>query len=672
MDNHARKPLPVTLFFLSLAATALHAQTSDLTEVRFEDLAALQVSSASKFVQSAREAPSAVEVVSREDIRRHGWRTLTEALSSLTGIYSSNDRAYNLLGARGFLVPGDLNTRFLVLIDGQRSNDNIYEQGAFSEEFSLDLALVDRIEYVPGPGSSIYGSNALFGVINVISRRTEEMPPLEFATRLSQNGWTEARATLTRRLASGASVLLSVTDADKAGRDQTYADAAGGLTLLGGGVSADGVAHDLDRQHKRQLYGRFEHAGFSLTGKYAERQVQPSSALYGTLFNDSGLTIKDTSLSLLARYQKQLSDALGVDARLEYGEITYRGDQPYDDGAGNRYLNRDDTLGRWWGTDIRLLHTGFAQHKLVAGVDAQADTAARQRNFDVDATVNAPIDVDSRRRRVGVYVQDEWTLAERWRLNAGLRHDSFSAGDPATSPRLGLIWLLNDATTFKLLAGRAYRLPNAYESDYANGVSYLANPALAPETIRTIEAVWEQKFGRQQHLRLSIFDYKMANLIAQVDTGGGLLQYQNQPDIQAHGLEAAWRTQWDNGAQLAASLGLNHTEDASGQRPGYSPRWVSKLRASLPWPGERWMLSAELQANSATDYQWNGTPQQLAARAVVDTTLTTARLAPGLEGHLRVRNLFDRRYDHPGSSEAPVPAIPADRRTLEVELRYGF
>ncbi|NMG77375.1 TonB-dependent receptor plug domain-containing protein [Aromatoleum diolicum] len=661
-----------TLLANALLAGSVGAQSPDLTELSFENLATLKVSSASKFVQSAREAPSAVEIIGREDIRRHGWRTLTEALSSLTGTYSASDRAYDFLGARGFLVPGDYNTRFLLLVDGQRSNDNVYEQASFSEEFPLDLALVERIEYVPGPGSSIYGSNAIFGVINVITRRTEEMPPLQLATRLTEDGWREVRATLARHFDSGAAVLLSVTDADKEGRNQTYRDPDGGLLRLGGTPSPDGVAHDLDRMHQHQLFARYEDGGFSLAARYGERSVQPSSALYGTLFDDGGLDVEDAYLSLLARYQRQLADGISIDARLEYGEMTYRADYPYDDGLGTRYLNRDDTLGRWWSGDMRLLYTGVASHKLVGGVEMQTDTANRQRNVDVGAAINPQIDVDSRRRRAGVYVQDEWHFAERWRLNAGLRHDSFSAGESAISPRVGLIWLASDATTLKLLAGRAFREPNAYERDYANGVGYLANPRLKPESIRTVELVWERRFGRHHTLNMSAFDYRISNLIAQVDTGDELFQYQNQARIQAHGVEATWRTDWESGARLSTGLALNRAEDATGHRPGFSPRWIAKLRGSVPLPGARWLLALEAHAMGATNYRWNGTPQRRDARLLVDAALTTAHLAPGLDGHLRVRNLFDRHFAHPGSDEAPVPAIPGHRRTWELGLSYSF
>lgn len=670
-------PMKRTRHLAALLANALlvstaNAQAVDLTGINFEDLAALKVSSASKFLQSAREAPSAVEILTREDIRRHGWRTLTEALASLAGTYSANDRAYDFLGARGFLVPGDYNTRFLLLVDGQRANDNVYEQAAFGEEFALDLALVDRIEYVPGPGSAIYGGNAIFGVINVITRRAEEMPPVELAMRLGDDGLRKARATLARRLASGATVLLSATGADQDGRNETYRDPTGALLRRGGIPAPDGVAHDLDRMYLRQLYARYAHGGLSLAARYGERRVKPSSALYATLFDDAGLALEDSYTSLLAHYQRQLGEELGVDARIEYGEVGYHADYPYDDGAGGRYLNHDDTVGRWWAGELRTLYTGFAAHTLVAGLDLAVDEENRQRNFDLGVAVNAPVDADSRRRRSGIYVEDEWAPAERWRLNVGLRHDRFSLGERATSPRLGLIWLASEATTLKLLAGRAYRVPNAYERDYGNGINYLTNRGLRPETIRTVEAIWSQRLGRRHSLDLSVFDYRIHKLIAQVDTGDGLLQYRNQKHVTAHGVEATWRTRRESGAQLSASLAYNHAEHADGHRPGFSPRWLAKLRGSLPLPGERWLLAVEAAAQSATRYRWNRTRQRLASRVLIDATLTSARLAPGLDGHLRVRNLFGRDFDHPASDEAPVPAIPGHGRVWEIGVRYAF
>jgi iron complex outermembrane receptor protein len=656
---------------LLASVSVVQARDSGPLEWAIDDLVELRVSSASRFMQTAREAPSAVEVITREDIRRHGWQTLAQAINSLTGVYTVSDHAYEYAGARGFLIPGDYNTRFLLLIDGQRSNDNIYEQASFGNEFIVDMDLVERIEYIPGPGSAIYGSNAIFGTINVVTRRVGELPPGSFGGNFGSDGWRGARATLARRLESGAGFTLSTSYADRDGRDRRYEDSVGGLLVAGGGNSPDGVAHGLDSLRKRQFFGRWEDGGASIAVRYGDRRVQPSSALYGTLFDDPGLRIEDSLLSALASYEKLVGDFLRVEGRLEYGEVGYDADYPYEDGGGNRYLNRDEACGRWWAGELRGNYVGIEGHHLVAGVELQADRENRQRNFDVGTAVNVPVDVDQSRQRQGLYLLDEWAFSERWLLNVGARYDHFSDIEARASPRVGLIWKAGEATTFKLLAGRAYRTPNAYERDYENGVNYLGNPALRPESIRTVEGIWEQRIGAVQTLRLALFDYHIKDLIAQADAGGGALQYQNQPLIKARGAEIAWVSKSASGIRLAASLSVNETRGTGDLRPGFSPPWVAKLRASHPLPG-RLLLALDSYATAATGYDWQGTRQHLPSRALADLVLTTAESREGAGGHLRVRNLFDRRYAHPGSAEAPVPALAADGRELEIAVKYAF
>ena len=130
-----------------------------------------RISGATGFEQSAADAPSAVTVISSEDIRRYGYRTLVEALSSERGFYATDNLNYQFLGMRGFNQPGDYNSRFLVLIDGTRMSEPIYGSAPVGLEFPLDMDLVERIEIMRGAGSSLYGSNATLGVINVITRR---------------------------------------------------------------------------------------------------------------------------------------------------------------------------------------------------------------------------------------------------------------------------------------------------------------------------------------------------------------------------------------------------------------------------------------------------------------------------------------------------------------------
>src|SRR5450631_930569 len=150
----------------------------DLSELPLEQLMQMKaekVITASRFSQWVTEAPASMTVITSDDIRKYGYRTLADVLRSVPGLYVSYDRNYSYLGVRGFNRPGDYNSRVLLQIDGHRLNDNIYDTAAIGTEFPLDIDLIDHIEFMRGPGSSLYGSNAFFGVINVITRKAEDV-----------------------------------------------------------------------------------------------------------------------------------------------------------------------------------------------------------------------------------------------------------------------------------------------------------------------------------------------------------------------------------------------------------------------------------------------------------------------------------------------------------------
>jgi hypothetical protein len=162
--------LAAVMYQPSVRAAAGSGTGEDLTSLSLEQLLDVSVVGAPKYSQTQGEVAAAVSVITRQEIQAFGWRTLAEALASLPGLYSTYNLQATSIGARGFGLPGDFNTRLLVMIDGIRVNDPTYDAGRFGWDFPLDLDLIERIEFIPGPGGAVYGQNAMLGVVNVITR----------------------------------------------------------------------------------------------------------------------------------------------------------------------------------------------------------------------------------------------------------------------------------------------------------------------------------------------------------------------------------------------------------------------------------------------------------------------------------------------------------------------
>jgi outer membrane receptor for ferrienterochelin and colicin len=150
----------VGVLIATVIVASAHAQnaTPDLSEATLEQLGNIEVYSASKHQQSAGDAPSSVTVITIEEIQQHGYRTLADILQTVRGFFVTYDRTYTNIGVRGFSRPGDFNTRILLLVDGHRLNNNVYDEAMTGTEFPIDIDLIQRVEIIRGPVSLLYGA----------------------------------------------------------------------------------------------------------------------------------------------------------------------------------------------------------------------------------------------------------------------------------------------------------------------------------------------------------------------------------------------------------------------------------------------------------------------------------------------------------------------------------
>ena len=613
---------------------------------------------ASRHEQRVGDAPAAVTIVTREEIRRFGHRTLAEALASVQGFFVTNDRNYSYLGVRGFNRTGDYNSRVLMLVDGHRVNDNVYDQSLIGEDGVVEMDLVDRIEVIRGPSSSLYGTSAFFAVINVITRRGRDIGGEAVLEGGSLNTG-RLRLTLGRQLDNGAELTLSASGFRSRGYDSLY------YPEFDTAANNRGFARGADSEQAARLFGRYRDGDFSLSVAWVGRHKQIPTGSYSTIFNDNRAQTRDERLYINAQHRIRLDGAGDLRLRLAYDAMNY--DAGYPLPGPPAVLNRDLSHGRWWSGEAVWQHAIAPGHQLTAGVEFRYNQRIDQLNYDA-ATL-----LDDRRRAgsQALFVQDEWRISPAVLLNAGLRYDRHQTFGGTVNPRLGLIHHASADTTLKFLYGTAYRAPNAYELYYTdNGTTQLANPNLRAERIRTYEAVWEHALSPVWAVNASLYRYRLTDMISQVTNAAGLLVFVNQGRVDATGIETGIEGSLWRGVNLKASIARQENrESVSGRILPNSPRTLGKFSATAPLFGDAAQLGVEAAYTGARDTLANS---RLGPDWLVNLNLSSRRLVPGSTLSLRVKNLFNRRSFDPGGAEHTQDRIEQDRRSIMLRMEIGF
>ncbi|MCB0310029.1 MAG: TonB-dependent receptor plug domain-containing protein, partial [Bdellovibrionales bacterium] len=366
-----RKVLTVVFIITAVLSSFLVRQACaeekelDLLDLDMEELLRVEVvSSASKYEQNMSEAPSSVTIITRRQIELLGYRTFSELIRGVRGFYSTNDRNYSYTGVRGFGRPADFDTRLLVLLDGHRLNENVYESAVLGLDFMIDLDLVERIEIVRGPSSSLYGTNAFFGVINVITRSGAEVHGIEVSAQAGSFDNRQGRVTFGNKYENGAEVLLSGTGFDNDGQSSLY------FSEFDTPETNNGVAENRDQENGRSFFGKISWEGWSLKAGMVDREKGIPTAPYGIIFNDPSTKSTDTRSFIDLNYIAALTESVQFSTRAFHDWYDYQGDYPYDyaeegDDKPLVVINRDDSIGRQWGLQSEVITTAVESNKIV-------------------------------------------------------------------------------------------------------------------------------------------------------------------------------------------------------------------------------------------------------------------------------------------------------------------
>lgn len=671
LNVKAKKRLRVLsgIIALGLSASVQAGDIEALGQMSLEQLMDVEIAveGASKYSQGRDETPASVSVVTAQDIKDYGYRTLADVLQSIRGLNVTYDRVYRHVSVRGYGQPDDYNPRILLLIDGYRSNDPVYDQAFLGPDFLLDPELIERVEFIPGAGSAMYGSNAFLGVVNVVTKNGQGVNAVEAAGEIRSYGTDKERLTWGKRFDNGLDVLVSGSHYDSDGQDLHFRE-------FDRPETNHGVAKNLDGDRAERLFGKLSWDGFYLEAGFADRKKFLPTAQFGSTFNEGPNFYHDVQAFFNVRYQKDLTEHLNLSAQAFHGRYDYDGTYPFGD-APPFVLNRDETKTRWAGGELRLVSTHFDHHHLMLGGEYQNNWRQDQANFDIDPRF---VYIDSRQdsERHGVYFQDDISLFDPLHLSLGARWDHYSTTGDTYNPRLAAIYKYGQGSSVKLLYGTAFRAPNQYEMFYASDPAISkGNTGLMPETTRSWELAWEHRFDRRLRLTASGFRYEIDDLIQQVvDPADNLLQFQNIGRVESWGAELEGEYRWDSGVRLRASYAWLHTRDGeTGERVLNSPGHLVKFNLSAPLWQERLRAGVETQFTGEAPLL-NGDAAD--SYPLVNLTLRSDKLferhLPGFEVSGSVYNLLDEKYAVPAGDSVSLLQIPQDGRNFRVLFTYRY
>ncbi|MBI3696415.1 MAG: TonB-dependent receptor [Acidobacteria bacterium] len=664
-------PLGLILVILAAGAAAVHpmqgAQGSSAArdpaksvpgeQALFEELPVVEA--AALHTQSLEEAPANVTVITAADIRKYGYRTLGEALAGVRGFDLTYDRIYHYVGVHGFSLPGDYNTRFLVMLNGHPLTENIYSSNNFfGQDFGLDMFLVQRIEIIRGPTSALYGSNGIFATVNVVTKSPVDQTGVRTSTETDSLGERKVLVSGSMNLGKGANLLLAGSFFNNGGQTLYFPE-------FDAPETNHGVADRLDGERGYHSFANLIWRNWDFIAYLNSREKQPpvSWDIY-TLFNHRGARVRDQRNFFRAARTGDIGATGKLRWEISYDQYRYddRFDYAVEDGVQDfRNIGRGD----WVRSQLTYSFSVPRIGRLTAGMQATVDLRNLQRNFAVSPVYYEQLRISRPDRLYAGFAQQEWDLSRRWKAYLGLRVDVSRNFNNSVSPRLALVYQRSPQTVYKFVYGRPFRNPSMYEKYYDDGgLSFLPSKGLRPETANTFEISAERKIRRDLTAVINVYHYDIDNLIQANLVTENLQQFQNSAGSRSDGVELELAGQPSRWLETTASFAWQRAvNEATGWLPN-SPRRLGKLRFAAPLARQKLYLSSSMQYLSPRNTRGG---DSLPPVFLADVTVTTNRLLhPQFDVQFGIRNLFDRRYSDPVA--LAVDGMRQDGRSVFVKL----
>ena len=569
----------LTVLILIQSAVAVNAQRNQgsdtisvkrLLDLSFEDLMNVRVITPTQNLQNSRRAPATVMVVTMDQIKIRGYRNIAEILNDLPDfvIHNKSDpQFYNIVGARGILRQD----YFVVLLDGVRISSPTNEALPFLENFPIYLA--KQIEIVYGPGSALYGADAMAGVINIITQKPGDSGDMTASAMGGTQGYSNVTFLLNKKLENDFRILAggqysydAQPDFSKIYKEEYDISShhTGQFNTIYGPMSPQGSIKGKYESPIRtyNAYASIDKKGFALKilHQYVEvptsTTFSPSNAVYNKdVFYGQSVTVGSATYSTDIGKLKSISTLVGsffeVNPQSNYRNVYGRMERGYKYSNGSMmkmeerlsysFSRKIDVIG---GITYELFQSLPKTPELESPINRKGSVSGVLLN---SASEDNPGGIEAKLfpltyTNVGAYLQGQYFPIDQLSFTFGIRYDNNSRFGSTINPRIGAVFNPHKNTTVKVLYGTAFWAPSpiisfqSYGSFYTvdGGDTYqsaywqLPNPNLKPITSQTVEVSINQKIGTDLSITLTAYTTHVDNLIQEVSDNGHTNLYNNK------------------------------------------------------------------------------------------------------------------------------------------------
>lgn len=602
------------------------------------------VVSASRIKDSIKKTPSSVTVIQAEQIEAMGAESIYDILKTVPGMDVSQGNVYtHKVSVAG--IQTWFSEKVLFLLDGHSLNVDYLNGGATSAYKDIPVELIQRVEVVTGPSSALYGENAFMALVNIITKKAED---IDGTIVTLKGGSNDARTVNLHYGKKYTEYEVTANINSKTENKKMYVESQNKET----NPEVDSINAYFSLTHDN---------GFYFMGNFNNTKDKSNYGLMNVL-NDIDISEKETIL-LESGYKKTLNKNLDMHARMYYDKFDVNNVwyMPYDYET-LEYLYKTEKIG----SEVLLTYSR-ENYSLVSGLSYEKQSI-KDPYQGVLYGAEKPVFIDEEDREFkALFSELLYDVNDDFRINTGIRLDHYSDFGSTLNPRIGTTYAINKTNILKLMYGKAFRAPTFAELYNKNNTSIVGNQDLNPEIVKTAEITLVNSDIEKTKLSFTLFNSNIDDLILTDSSNGN--QYMNVGKIRTKGGKIELKYELYRGSYILANYSYQDVQNKSTNED------MENISKHLAYVALNYRLAKDYNLYIDAKYRGEQTrdtssySEPIKSATIANATLNIQDIfTEDMKMKLSVNNVFNRiTYDSDTWIDYQVP-----KRSFLAELSYRF